>query len=300
MPYTFELVFTGLCIFTFKGDKRTPTEVNALLVDGTGYPDPDKHKPLLSCNPANHHRLPKPIHRLVPMPDGTQIALHDLAGRVIEIDSLPTPRSITAHWRPLAAGPLGPHPQSNAEEQWLDWALALQRMNEDTPDPEDVTPYAGLNAGEVARVTLRQGELMARGFPKQPDGVSYALWDFKTATGPVHATHAMAGSIVLSIQGLPDGYPVQITHGASFQLHLAPVRHSDGSYETLMRASITNLPDLGMDPGAGPTPLSHFRYFYELVRFPRPVPNLNIPYPRVAVITRDNSYCPPTTHTKAE
>lgn len=62
MPFDFELSFTGLCAFTFKPDKRTPREINALLVrtlpKGNGNGNGDSTQPASQGthgHSAGHH-----------------------------------------------------------------------------------------------------------------------------------------------------------------------------------------------------------------------------------------------------
>lgn len=302
MPYKFELTFTGLIIFTFKGDKRTPDEVNALLVDGAGHHGHDHHYPLLVTDPRNHRvSFPKPPHREIPGPGGELVAHHDITDRALTV-SVPgvTLPGLAAEWRPADGTPLGRKPGNDSEEVWLDWAMALQRMNPGTPDPTDEAPHAGLLLGEIARVRLRAGKLTARGF-KYRDNGDYAEWDFKVpSSGPVGATHAMAGAVVLSIEDIPDDKHVLLAHGTGLRVILVPARLRDGSTEPMVRASVVNLPQQAVDPHHLPDHLHHFAFFYDMVDFQSGKPPLRLPHPRTAGITLTSSYCPPTTYTKSE
>jgi hypothetical protein len=302
MPqYTFELTFTGLCIFTFNPNKRTPTEVNALLVKAFHHPTPhEKHLPFLSYRPENLQKEPTPPHRLVPGPEGTQTALQDIAGRTLLLEP-PSGHSqaLTATWRPVAVATLPASPPAMGDEDWLDWAMALQRMNPETKDPTAGDPYVGLKQGQITtRIQLKNGALKAKNFLKETP-TKYATWDFKEPKGvTILATHAMAGVVSLSLSGIPHTDPVKIT-GSSFAVVLQPVRRVDGTFESEVRASITNLPELE-NPQPRPLYLEHFTHFYDPVVFQTPPAKLRLPHPHTGVITTSNTFCPPTTHTIKE
>jgi hypothetical protein len=298
MPYTFELTFTGLCIFTFVGDKRHPSEINALLVDTLGHPVPhDKHLPYLGYRPENLKETPTPPHRLVPGPDGVQTALQSLAGKSL-LQILPPggAQTLSPIWRPNTIPSLPEHPRTVAEEDWLDWAMALKRMNPETPRPDSSDPYGGLKPGSItARIQMKNGNLKAKTFLKVGASGDYATWDFKVPAGAtIQATHAMASFVLLSLNGLPDGNPV-IIQGASFKV----VLQQAATGESLVRASITNLPEFEA-PQPRPPYLEHFKHFYGPVDFPPPPPKLRMPHPHQGTITTSNTFCPPTTHTLAE
>src|SRR5215218_176338 len=101
MPYTFELTFTGLCVFTSGGDDPWhPEEVNALLIntpeddmdlghahrhEGHAHGAHDPHVPLLACWAQNvMPRVPGDF-RLAPTPDGRLVALRSLRGEALTI-----------------------------------------------------------------------------------------------------------------------------------------------------------------------------------------------------------------------
>src|SRR5437763_964225 len=152
MPYTFELSFTGLCIFTFSPNPTNPTEVNVLLLNhraGSGH-GPDDHLPFISYRP---HDLVStagttPTHELVPGPDGAQIARLDLTGKSLQV-TLPigVTRPLSTNWRDLRQFPTlneAPDLADPTQEKWLDWVMALQRVNSATPNPINHPPDNGL------------------------------------------------------------------------------------------------------------------------------------------------------------
>lgn len=303
MSYTFELTFTGLCIFTFKGDKRSPSEVNVLMVKAFHHGTPHhRHVPFLTYKADNVQRRPNPPHKLVPLPDGSQIALQELKG-LLPLELIP-PASFTQAikpvWRP-SSSTLGKAPIP-AQEDWLDWVMALQRMNPETPDPSSSDPFAGLKQADItARVLLKHGDLTAKNFRR--DGANdYVTWDFKEPSGTVVQTeHAMAGTVLLSLPGIPDGDVVTLKSGSAFEVALQPTQRPDGSFETLCRASITNLPEIETPPmPPPPLYLEHFEHFYDPVTFTNPPSKLRLPHPHSGTITTTNTFCPPTTHTKAD
>ena len=332
MPYTFELTFTGLIIFTFKGDKRSPSEVNALLVDATSghhggghhQEDGDVHVPLLSYLARNLKGFPEPAHDLAPGPDGALIGSHDLSALgtkeikiAIDGGTLPSRKAI---WRPEDGKDLPPEPMLSdpTTEAWLDWVMALQRMNRETPNPADEAPYAGLDDSKViANLNIGGGTLHARGFRMSWDPVEqrrrYVKWIFQAPVEEEEGTlrpetakrsdsqgpHAMAGSVVLSIPGIKETQPVVISNGVDLRVRLEPGRGAEGRHEPVVRASLTNLPKRGVSPAKLPGHLHHFALFYRPVDFGSNAPSkLRLPHVHTGTITRENSYCPPTTHTK--
>lgn len=322
MPYTFEVTFTGLCIFTFQGDKRKPQQVNALLPYTLQMTGSHRHIPYLGFR-AENLQYPPPIppdYRLAPGYDGSQTSLLSLAGKEVRIiipDEVHSP--LTPTWRPQNGEDLPESPEGiSGAEQWLDWAMALQRMNPETPDPDTVDPFGGLKKEKItSRIVLDKGVLEARGFPRMLESADYQLWDFDVPPdGNIHSKtvpslvannrsaaaepsaigpYAMARSIVLKFDNIPDDKAVRII-AVDLEVALRPLLPT----EKLLQASITNLPEIN-DPGeADLTHLIHFAHFYEPVTFLPPAPKLRLPHPRGAIITSGTSFCPPTTHTKAE
>lgn len=320
--YTFELTFTGLCIFTFGGDKRNPSEVNALLVDATAHgagngdghahdDRQDAHFPRLTFDTRNLQGFPKPAHELEPGSDGSHLGTIDLRARNISVrphmEQLPP---LQAVWRPDNVPTLPPEPPSPRAEAWLDWAMSLQRINSATPDPSLSMPFAGLLEEKfVGQVHLPCGRMEARRFLRKwnPDENQwrYVRWEFKEPSNGSHSSgaYAMAETVVLEIPGVPVNEETRI-EGNNFDVRLVPARRADGTFEDRVTASITNLPKTAVPTHLLPPYLHHFSFFYDTVDFGASHPSLRFPYPpspegAFATITRDNSYCPPTSHTKA-
>jgi hypothetical protein len=316
MPYTFELSFTGLCILAFSGpDRANPTQVNALLVNARhlGQPHND-HVPYLSFPAGNLVVSPTPPAILIPGPDGTQVALEPLSGQEVSL-ILPasvTP-SLTASWRDRTVHPTLPlEPPTRADETWLDWAMALQRVNPETKDPDvSAPPLNGLKSVNGAtslisgKIQLTRGHLRAEDFPRrinQTTGAAeYVKWEFRVPpppAGPVLATHAMAGRVVLSIPGIPETDPV-ILQSNQMIVALHARQLPDLSFESVVRASVTNLPS-AEDPSPVPH-LRHYAHFYDPVVFSSgpPPPPLRLPRRLGAPITSTTVFCPPSTHVKA-
>lgn len=324
MPYTFELTFTGLCIFTFLGeDKRRPREVDVLLVYGLQHSGPHRHLPYLgfAAEYLNGDTNPKQ-YGLVPGYDGSQTALLSLAGKNGVRIVLPSMHVPPLHpiWRPTTVPelPEAPDQYDPEQEKWLDWAMALQRMNPETDDPDITDPYGGLDRSKITtRVILDAGTLSCREFPRRANN-SYLTWEFDVPeTTPIttrrvvtHSSdalvepsvigpYAMARSVVLRIENIPDGEEVRIV-AADLQVALVPPVRVHPDPDEVVRASITNLPEIS-DPNASKqTHLTHFAHFYDPVIFLQPPPRLRLPRRQTAGITSGTSFCPPTTHTRAE
>ncbi|MGD2116421.1 MAG: hypothetical protein PVG07_15305 [Acidobacteriota bacterium] len=320
--YTFELTFTGLCIFTFAGtDKRKPDAVHVLLPETAGHGAEHPHVPQLAFDTHNveMESVSKPGFRLAPGPDGRLLGCKDLHGvRPLQIEvrkgfELPP---LHAVWRPEKVATLPEHPDRSdlSQEEWLDWVMALRRMNPETPCPEDCPPYHGLRSEHgcgtptmIARVELKGGTLKAGGFPmrwnRDESRWEYRLWTFKEPAkargdGNPSATHTMAGSVVLSIPGIPVASAVVLRGEGGFQVWLVPRRQPDATYQPLVRASVSNLPP-DDDAGEKPEYLRHFREFYRCVDFQGKPPNeLRLPHEIGHTITRTSSFCPPTSHTE--
>lgn len=325
--YTFELTFTGLCIFTFDGDKRSPRSVNALLVDATDagngnghggvhlHSEDDEHVPRLTFDTRNLQGFfPKPPHTLLPGVGGSPLGTIDLSKRFVavvpQVNPLPP---LKAEWRPEGTQ-LPPEPAQPHDEKWLDWTMALQRMNKATPDPSTQMPHAGLRKDRlIGAVHIPCGNLESRRFMRHWNQSSwrYVRWSFRPPGDDQNhssaGTFAMAENVVLSVPDIPTNQPVRIAdNDGSFELILNPVRRPDGSFEDLVSASVTNLPSKAVPTDQLPAHLHHFEYFYQAVDFANAPPAaLCLPHPeppatQIQPVTRDNSFCPPTSYTRAD
>jgi len=324
MPYTFELTFTGLCIFSFLGDKRRPSEVDVLLVYALEHSGSHRHIPYLGFAAENLDPDPTPSeYGLVPGYDGSQTSLVSLAGKNgvrIVLPPRMQPPPLLPRWRPKDAElPESPDPDYPEQEQGLGWAMALQRMNPETDDPNAMDPYGGLNKGKITtRVVLDAGMLFCQGFPHIPNG-EYVKWEFSVpdvtssltarlvvtspntaiaeASSPI-GPYSMARSVVLRIENIPDAQAVRIV-GTDLNVKLMPPARTTPMPGALVQASITNLPAVS-DAPPPERYLTHFRHFYEPATFLPPSPSLRLPRLFNTTITSGTSFCPPTTHTKAE
>jgi hypothetical protein len=321
--YTFELTFTGLCIFTFSGGtKRNPDRVDVLLVDATRHGGADAHRPNLSFEGRNVEYASGPGFHLAPGSDGRLLGYKDMLGvspLKVAFRNFTPPQQIQAIWRPddLAELPLQPDRTDRSEEDWLDWVMALRRMNPETASPSTAPPFNGLKErvpdkdadrpSMAARVELRAGLLNARDFPMwwnvEDQKWEYVTWVFKKPAanddGDPSETHAMAGSVVLSIPGIPVASSVVLSDEQGFVVLLAPRREPDARYQSVVRASVTNLPMEDDGSGSEPEYLKHFEYFYEPAVFDGDPPTaFRLPHKVGQTITLTNSFCPPTSHTE--
>lgn len=307
MCYTFEITFTGLCIFTFKGDRKKPEEVNVLLVKTQDHGDHENHQtpndihlPYLaySRHDLTSNKVPGP-HTLIPHADGSQTVLHSVMGEAIEIIPPNRPRLEPA-W--MESGTLPQRPANSTQARWLDWVPALKKINCPTPAPAPAAPYAGLEPlSVVSRVCIRHGSIYAAGFLLELDSTEnkydYAIWDFVFPTGdasppPDPSPQALAGSVVVSMVGMPDEQAVQIK-SSRLNLYFHPARKLGGGFEDNAKVSITNLP---AQEGPPQDFLLHFAHLYDPVVWPHGKPRLRVPKKRPGV-TSGNSFCPPGIYT---
>lgn len=316
MPYTFELSFSGLCILTFSPSLDNATEVDVVLVNARGHGHGiDDHLAYLSYPGRNMAQPPQPDHTLVPGPDGTQLALQELTDEAIEISVVGAAMPpLTPVWRSRAQYPNLPeapdlaHPE---QEAWLDWVMALQRMNPETDSPVASPPFNGLKQFVDphllvgARVKLTGGTLRADSFPRTnavdagTGLLNYVRWDFRvppSGPGPL-GPYAMAGRVVLSIPNLPDASLV-VLQGRTLKTSLRPSILPNNTLETKVSVSITNLP--ASEGDVAPTTLWHVAHYYDLATFASGKPPLRLPVLHTGVITSTTVFCPPASHVPAK
>ena len=297
MSYVLELTITGLCVLTMQGaDPRAPEEANILLVKadtahGSGANAHVAHFPLLTFGTARANRpaagssLP---FKLVPAPDGSQLGMAELRGAfTLTTDEEETRQAsgLSATWRPDDT-PERERPQNAAEETWLNWVPSLARVNPSIKPAISNAPYAGLKAANaIATLSFDQGQLAARGVYRRRNG-NIAVFEYKTPAGVSIHKQALAGAMVLRIEGLTE--PVWFT-GPAGELGL------DGDDGEVVRVSVTNLP--AVDPGPNDQ-LVHFARYYDLTEFSsaRP-PTLNLPELDDSGDTSSSVECPVGRHT---
>lgn len=318
MPYTFELTFTGLCVFTLGGDDPWhPEQVNALLIDTTqddldwgeehkhdkhALFDHHQHIPLLSCWPENVVPSVPGDFRLAPTPDGRLIALRSLRGEALTI-KLPdgAREGLILNWNYYQ---VDSKPEGQAQEDWINWTTPLTKVYPCTPPPNQCMPYAGLEEVAVtARVKLEHGELIATEFPRIEENQEYARWEFKEpgenpATGKERArdnhVQALAGIVSLRVPGLRNGSPVHILKGSGAEMVKLEPHSAHGS---IVRASITNL--LNREPQGPPfEKLEHYLLLKKLVRWRPEHGQPKLPTKEGGTQTSGNSFCPPLFYTQ--
>lgn len=294
MAYKFELTFKGLCVLTFEGaDKRAPTAVNVLLAK---TPPAMQHVPILSFNPRQLAAGSSAPFTIVPTPDGRHIGLLDLKSQMnLRLD--PSGTGLTAIWRPTLPGPEPEAPPTDADQEWLNWSPALTSGHDNVPVPdESKLPFANLNAGKItAHLRLTRGTIKAGRVARRVSDNSFALWDFKRPDNTVKVRKAIAEVVILTLDGL--NVPVWF-QGYSWGFFGLVARPSD----TVVQASVTNLPAVEVPSGAHPTPkLDHFAHFYDLFD-PPPLPPAGLALPETGsdVITDTTSsvICPNATYTR--
>jgi hypothetical protein len=287
MPFTFELTFTGLCVFIYKGaDSTKPSAVSVVLTKASHHSGHHKHLPFLSYMPKDlaSGSTSQLHHRLVPSPAGHDIALLALAG-AIEVDD-PTAIGFSASWAKSGQEP------APGEETSLSWLPPLYEINKtEVPKPDLNKPNHGLSA-EVATITLKGGTLEAGDLTRAVDG-KYVLAEFvyEDGTGSdSDDTQVLAGSLRLKITGLTS--PVKIT-GPGWEAWLRPAPLPGNSGGTgRVEVSITNLPEVP-DPGFSHR-LVHFDHFYDMFSWNPPRPEFRLPKLLGDAVTGSSAVCPPT------
>lgn len=319
MAFDFELSVSGLCLLTFKGDKRKPAEVNVLLVktappegrgdpsggnghhhdngNGNGHADGHRHFPLLTYSAGDLTARSSQNHKLVPASNGQLSGQRDLEGKGgIELAALGVNPGIDAVWHPDAIFPNAPG--SRAEERYLNWIPALRRVDPDVPAPLAEVPFAGLLKPQVtAWIKITQGRLEAREVARGTSG-QYLIWNFGTESGEFDSSvsQALAGKIILRIENLER--PVQIRgldEPGSFVELAAPPNQPDWTGHPLVQASITNLPDQEVFPS--PKRLVHFAQYFDLVPGGLSPAVIRLPESASSLDTTVGTFCPPGSHT---
>jgi hypothetical protein len=317
MPYTFELTFTGLCVFTIGGDDPWhPKEVNALLVDATQadldrgaehkndkhtHAEHHHHVPLLTCWPENVVPGVPGDFRLAPTPDGHLIALCNLKGKALTIELPESARKgLVLNWNYYQAGP---KPEGQAQEDWIDWTTPLMKVYPRTPPPTAKMPYAGLKKGAVtALVKLEHGELTAAEFPRIRESDEYARWEFKAPeedsakakkSAKNNHVQALAGVVSLRVPGLREGSPVRICSSGAELISLEP----SPAHGNVVRVSVTNL--LNREPQGPPSEtLKHYNLLKKLVHWRPQHGQPKLPTKEGGAVTSGNSFCPPLFYTQ--
>ncbi len=309
MPFDFELLFTGLCLFTFVPDRQDPEEVNVLLVNtnhlhgdaarggnGSGHNGHHHvaHEPVLTYALNVLTDRSEKVHQVFPGPDGEPIGRRrlDLPQRIPKLALVPPEGAAekpTVIWRPAADAGVQV-PRNPDDERWLDWALRLARLFPTVPAPNG-NAFAGLDRDLVStstRVRLTTGTLQAARVARGLNG-GYVLWHFVDSDNNFdrRESQALAGSIVLRLEGLTA--PVQIA-GFGGLVEFAPPRGAGGG---LVQVSITNFPPEEVDERDR---LDHVTQEYSnlvpgvdhaAMRFPTNADHLDTP---------SSTLCPPGTH----
>jgi hypothetical protein len=299
--YTLELSFSGLCLFTFHGDRKKPDEVNVLFLASEGCHEghqnqsaSDLHTPRLTFSPQDLEEASVP-YDLFPDLDGRQLAILRLPDLPMEIVA-PSRSELLACWRDEDRyNDLPKSPPTDSDETWLDWIPSLRLVNPETPIPTEEVPWLGLRPVVIPRLRLTKGDLSAAFFLRDRNN-DYVFWEFKASESDEAIDYqAMAGIIRLEIHGIPVEESVEIVaDDGKFEVSLRPRRYPDGTVADRVRASFTNL--VSVDPRFPPNVLEHFIHFYDLVEFGGRRPKLRVPYARSAPITSGTTYCPVSTH----
>lgn len=295
MPYTFELTFTGLCVFTSSAEsKAEPKQVNLLFPDTSSHPPEHRHFPRFACLAEDIFTSPIPSEFiLIPDPTGRQIAVRDISGSNFAVEILGrAPGKLKLSWMP-GGGTLPPRPGAG-QETWLDWITPAQRIFPHLGTPTTVMPYAGLEGSAVTSyVRLVEGDLFSEDFPRVTGTPTLRAWKFLDGTANPH------------IQSLPRYLKLHIT-GLDSVNHFVSITDLATDSQTLLQpktptrlsiqASLTNL--LQDDSITADTTLVHFEMLKALTRWDvgtHATPRLPIPAEQGQTST--STFCPPAKYT---
>jgi hypothetical protein len=315
MAFDFELSISGLCLLTFKGDKRKPDEVDVLLVKtlapdmpgmrggngkghdhGNGHDDGHRHFPRLTYFASDLTDRSSKDQILVPAANGQQFGQRDLEGKDgLELEALGVKPGIEAVWHPDPDHHNAPTQES--EERYLDWIPTLRNVDPAVPAPAGELPFLGLLKAEVtAWLKVTQGRLEASQVARGISG-QYLLWNFKTTAGQFDPkkSQALAGRVVLRLGNLDQPVQIRGLGGDGKPVEFAPVPSPGRTGRPLVQVSITNLPDKEVFPS--PTRLVHFGQFFGLVKNPPADDKIHLPETASQLDTTVGSFCPPGSHT---
>lgn len=301
MSFRVEVEFQGLCLFDVEDHDRA----QCLLIDGRvgqgGRQSRDKvfqnkcllsrHEPWLSFE-MSQYRGGLADGDLHPDPSAPQRLWRTLIdGEILRLTTPPPPPFAilgeTRDWD---------HQQpDHGEEEWFAWVAKLKDADGDiagliqhcrTSDPV-AQPLVG-------RFVLDRGELKSR--PVEPNPV------FNFRGSPLR--QSLAEKIVLSVTNLPydpdEEAPVEVRltkDGKERLVRLAPEQDGD-----TVSIGVRNLPPHGSSYHHDPRGLSHFKWFYEAVRFAGGTPSLELPMPQWPAeeegkpAASTGVFCPPSTY----
>jgi hypothetical protein len=292
-PYNFELSFTRLSIFTLRGQKDAPSEVNILLAKVPGSGSVLKHYPRLSCQARDIFTIPIPKEFvLYPSPSGVELALRNLEGETVTVEPPKkfSPRPLKLHWAP---GRLELKPRIAAEEAYLDWVAPLAKVWPTILPPTGDMPFAGLKDSAVSSVIhMESGDLKAADFPLRKSDGQYVTWKFQETPDETGAhEQALAGRMILTFSGLNRKDSVTLKFASGTVVHLKP---RAGSPDKVVQVSISNLPDHEMSD-----PQLSLADFGELKELAKVKPEAKPKLPRTKdgiIVTTTNTFCPPGGH----
>lgn len=224
MIFDLEIAFTGLCLFTFKGeDPCRPDKCTVYLVDATGdYPHagdlecdalPHEHKPRLVV-PSDHLRTlgqeePDP-DELIPGPDGEDHALWRLKGANIKLK----PHEGEGH--PLLVpknrrrgGYTYPPDEPSCDPSWFDWLPDLREIDcrlgalRDDLNPSE-------NGPAIAMIQFTTGILETMELAHQQGEWMKFVFQQVNGQGPVSPRRCLADRTVLRFKGLRHPLKVRL------------------------------------------------------------------------------------------
>jgi hypothetical protein len=296
--FTFELVFTGMCLLEFDNDPPTKCTVhipNAARPDVvfSGIPAercPFRHVPRLSF-PTKFQvlggRTPKRlVDRVFPAPDGEEIGVCNLEGETLTLQPPDGSPSLS-----LLAVKTAPDVAPRVEELFS-WTSDLQ----DLVTLSNCT-FKGINASAVAtQVNFAHGRLGTFECGRQNGGI--VVYDYDQVKGNPKAKtrgRSLADAVVLRLQGLEDSVALKSAAGDLFFFPQRPVLGGE-----VVRVCISNFHER---PEHNRNGLFDFLWYYNVLdgltvqgRKPDPL-ELFIPYiPEngYGPVTGSSGHCPPT------
>ena len=279
MPYTFEIIFSGLVFFTFSGGSYPDyDQMNANLVRTKGGQ-------YSTCEETV--RLPQHLPRLSVYKDSFKVTFHPNegafnctdAGSHWSCDLTNLELEVQLEGRPASDFKVVPgrvkgaakEPQRDVPEDAFNWIAHLEWIDGDRVGglrPEVRRSVDATNDLIAARISSQFGQLASHELIRRLDD---KLWEVCPDRQPRPRDHpkVLAETMVLRVEDLPRGSWVRLQKDNDSYIQLEPLT----AVETV-RVSVHNEMDPDMNPLPAHTEIStckwrlrHFLWYYELVKW---------------------------------
>lgn len=285
MPYSVEIVFTGLCFFCFAGtDPACQDFTYVYLVNATEKETvckkelPGGHEPVLTFDRRFLQYADASHYELKPSPEGGQLVVAPLSDPEHRIsldlcfrEECADPSGCEPRWPvPLKtadsllgrskdqAAPAGWKPDANH----IGWIASIPHVEKRCQDYPLRRKVGGLDYDYVTgRLRLDWGTLSTRDHARKPrNGLTrpYIVWDSRYGDD-TEMPKAFAGAVTLTLPRVQGALLIQTdcstTPRTLFRLRGAPL--------STLRLHVSNLPTHEVDP-VGQAEQDHFRWYYRL------------------------------------